>query len=338
MSTLAVQNTDYQQSTYIPTNFQNVFIDDFKRDEISKYFTSEFIQALEIDLWGTIAQGIRDNFDDTGTSESGIYALSVYCALQHRSFNNNNNKLLNNNAFSWLLRDISYSLISALKHNNKSLCPQLEYLMAIARRINFNTVLLTIRYTPRFNMAIDLLSAFQKCYKISRHWIHQSLSIQGLIWRFCKAIDKIYRVYITQNRKNPKHEISQRIIQLFYKKNRICVKYLNQVFQTCMQHQHCSNNTNCLLPTNYKIVQKYGSIEASKLTTCGNKKCNKSYNEYKYDKEWNEILSIVSSRLDLPTKRKWYKCSACKIQYYCCRKCQKYDWKYNHRNYCKNYY
>lgn len=53
----------------------------------------------------------------------------------------------------------------------------------------------------------------------------------------------------------------------------------------------------------------------------------------------NEMIKICGNSKCIKTKRneksrKFKICSRCKVIYYCCRRCQKYDWNYNHRLKC----
>eukprot|EP01084_Bolivina_argentea_P161449 281040_1 len=61
---------------------------------------------------------------------------------------------------------------------------------------------------------------------------------------------------------------------------------------------------------------------------CNNRKCNirgdyfsvplkETVNEWK---EWDEYKPKQN--------KKWYKCKACRMVWYCSRKCQKYDWNH----------
>eukprot|EP01084_Bolivina_argentea_P256895 432688_1 len=57
--------------------------------------------------------------------------------------------------------------------------------------------------------------------------------------------------------------------------------------------------------------------------SCINKQCRKA--GFWFNKSKNELV-----------KRKLFVCKSCKMVYYCCRKCQKYDWNRNdHRKLCK---
>eukprot|EP01084_Bolivina_argentea_P168971 292936_1 len=76
-------------------------------------------------------------------------------------------------------------------------------------------------------------------------------------------------------------------------------------------------------------------IEYRDRILCNNPKCRINFYYHKYDTHSfsNEMWDRYKSPL-----RKWYKCSKCKIVYYCSRKCQKYDWnKYNHKILCNKF-
>eukprot|EP01083_Nonionella_stella_P012143 34467_1 len=65
---------------------------------------------------------------------------------------------------------------------------------------------------------------------------------------------------------------------------------------------------------------------------CNNPKCKVDYYRYKYDTTFGSKKMWDSYGKPL---RKWYRCKRCTLVYYCCRKCQKYDWvKFNHRDTC----
>ncbi len=322
---------DYNKSKASFYNIKNI------NQKSRKYFSDEYIMKFNENLWNCIATAVRENFDKTGDTIFYDYQFSCYFALQHISINGNE-QLLNNNCISWLVRDVSYGVIHALKVNDKLLSKQLEYgyIISIIRRINFKTMLLSIIYNIRYNIVIELLEVFNAIIKNPKHWVHKSLTIQGLIYRLSIAIDKIYRVYILSKR-NANHLISKRIVNLFKLKTKACVPYLNNIFEKCVKHSLCINHCP-LTGKNIKILKMLGKIESATLTKCGNEYCGKQYNYYKYEKTKKELSCIIRQGYNVYRKNKWYKCSRCKIEMYCSRKCQKYDWKYGHSAYCQEYY
>ena len=64
---------------------------------------------------------------------------------------------------------------------------------------------------------------------------------------------------------------------------------------------------------------------------CGNVACEINYYKHKYGMRafthWNELK-----------RANWYKCKACKVVYYCSRRCQKLDWNNgSHKEICKQF-
>eukprot|EP01084_Bolivina_argentea_P209890 357432_1 len=85
-----------------------------------------------------------------------------------------------------------------------------------------------------------------------------------------------------------------------------------------------------------KCIGKSHMVCGYSLIRCGNEKCNKPY--LKYGAEYKKLYKSKNVITDFSKyqKNKWFKCRACRMVFYCCRKCQKYDWnRSNHKHICK---
>eukprot|EP01084_Bolivina_argentea_P175320 303636_1 len=90
-----------------------------------------------------------------------------------------------------------------------------------------------------------------------------------------------------------------------------------------------------------KCIWKYQLLthQSYKTTKCNNIICNKQY--LKYNNNYLEALVHSQGTATVKWKdyyngSKWYKCSSCRLVYYCSKKCQKIDWnRNNHRKLCR---
>eukprot|EP01083_Nonionella_stella_P086178 239230_1 len=77
-------------------------------------------------------------------------------------------------------------------------------------------------------------------------------------------------------------------------------------------------------------LRRKKSLDAMRERICANGKCNqRQMSQMMRHRLPNSANQINQSR------PKFKKCDQCHLVYYCCRKCQKYDWKYKHKLYCK---
>eukprot|EP01084_Bolivina_argentea_P044428 81743_1 len=115
----------------------------------------------------------------------------------------------------------------------------------------------------------------------------------------------------------------------------------------------CKLHQSSLLDNDFSRFRKYcreflwiQSIESRGRIQCGNPKCRVPYYSHRFGKNENypgftiglETSGIVIydmynficewyKRMKSTKKtRKWYKCSGCKLVFYCSKRCQKYDW------------
>ncbi len=78
-------------------------------------------------------------------------------------------------------------------------------------------------------------------------------------------------------------------------------------------------------------------FQQTKHNQCGNLDCiNDQYMIYKYAGDAKSILKKLEVGQRLERAEKWKVCKRCRLQLYCCRRCQKIHWKNGHRLICKS--
>ncbi len=288
---------------------------------MSQYFTSNFMQKLKHDKWSTITLALRDGFDDTGNIKECDYNFSIYFGIRHLLIHKQS-KIMNSNTFSFAVKDISDGLIKALKYNNKDLFIGIKYCLPIAQHYDIESVIYTMQYTQRYTIIFDLFTEMIKAMKICNHWLHHSLTVHGMTYFIVNQIQKAYNIYIGVGKLIKPHSIITRLLNIWKLTNKILIFYLNKIM-------------------NYKkniiVMRNLSKIQGGLASKCGNTKCTKYYFEWKYEQKQSNILLLVLAGEKIKTINKWFICKRCLIQFYCCRKCQKYHWKHQHFKYCKNY-
>eukprot|EP01084_Bolivina_argentea_P109839 196236_1 len=96
------------------------------------------------------------------------------------------------------------------------------------------------------------------------------------------------------------------------------------------------------------VMMDYGiscSLQTRKSAIEASTNMNTDADGYNYEKNREEYMEqrehCSNSKCKITRKILWKKykkqfrmCSNCKSAFYCCRKCQKHDWKYDHRHFC----
>eukprot|EP01084_Bolivina_argentea_P137782 242652_1 len=89
---------------------------------------------------------------------------------------------------------------------------------------------------------------------------------------------------------------------------------------------------------NMKCVQ-YSKVHYYSFVKCNNRLCNNTYYPFVYGFEFKNKTMDEWDRLYVLKKlkkiNKFFKCGQCKMTFYCSRRCQKYDWKFGHRDVCR---
>ncbi len=289
--------------------------------KIQKYLTPNFMATFKDDEWSTIVLRLQEGLDDTGKTVEYDYNLALYLGLNHKLIHKQP-QLMNSNTFSFALKDISFGLIRALQNNNKDLFISINYCLTIAKHFNIDSVINTLQYNQRYDMIKTLFIEILKAMQIWNHWIHHSLTVHGMTYFIINQILHAYNIYFGAGQSVQEHPIKSRLLTVWRLSNKILISYLNNMM-------HYS--------TNIMVINHLRKIQGSIASKCGNTKCFKYYYEWKYAKKQKHILSLVLAGDKIKSVNKWFVCKGCLLQYYCCRKCQKYHWKHQHYQYCKNY-
>ncbi len=82
-------------------------------------------------------------------------------------------------------------------------------------------------------------------------------------------------------------------------------------------------------------AQQILELQNTTQNRCRNALCrNDEYMVYKYSLSQTQILRKIRAGQRLVKVNSWRLCKRCRFRLYCCRKCQKIDWKNGHRTVC----
>ncbi len=257
---------------------------------------------------------IQTSFDPTGQNKVFDYNFALLMGIQNKCIQ------INPNGISFLIKDISKSLIKSIKKNKKSLFKHLNMILAIAKCTNAETIVSSMQYDCRYYNLEKLYQTIINATKSENHWIHHSLTVQGFIFSIGLAIAQLYEKSKDIDKKYKSETLYLRMLVLNKLKNKLHIRYFKNIMENKI---------------NSKMVKNLMRFQSSLLNKCGNPKCAKNYFATKYGKSNQQILSLIIAGTKIKSVHKWYKCKQCQMILYCGTKCQKYDWKYKHRQYCK---
>ncbi len=151
------------------------------------------------DHWSTIILTLRDGLDNIETAQTAEYIsnmqMALYVGLTHKLIPQQP-QLMNSNTFSFLLKDISFGLINALQKNTKDLFHLINYCLTITKHYDIDSVVNTVQDNERYDVLITLFNEILKALKISNHWIHHSLTVNGMTYLIINQIQQAYNIYI----------------------------------------------------------------------------------------------------------------------------------------------
>ncbi len=159
-----------------------------QKDEVLKYLSTGFIEEKwDEKMWFKIYTTLKTGFDVTGGNIVHDWSFSLYMAIQAKTIK------INANGISFLLRDVSKLLITALKKNDKTLFTSYNIILSISKATNPKSILKTCEFEGRFVRLIKLYEAILYATKIPNHWIHDSLTTIGFIHNINVAIEKLHQ-------------------------------------------------------------------------------------------------------------------------------------------------